>query len=79
MTDPLGLISSSASFVRPPGPASSPGTLPVEGPSFKDTLIDQIQRVNEMQVNADQAIEDFATGQGNLETSGHRRSPVLGR
>ena len=34
----------------------------VQGPSFKDVLTREIGRVNEMQLAADQAIEDLATG-----------------
>lgn len=34
----------------------------VTGPSFKDVLSREIDRVNEMQLAADRAIEDLATG-----------------
>jgi flagellar hook-basal body complex protein FliE len=35
---------------------------PASGPSFKDVLIDSIQQVNSMQLEADQAVETMFTG-----------------
>lgn len=62
MTDPLGLISSSQPIG--PDPTRRPGPQPGEaGPSFKDALLEQIRKVNELQTNADQAIDEFATGE----------------
>jgi flagellar hook-basal body complex protein FliE len=34
----------------------------VNGPSFKDVLVDSIQQVNSMQLQADQAVESMFTG-----------------
>jgi flagellar hook-basal body complex protein FliE len=34
----------------------------VGGPSFKDVLVDSIQQVNSMQLQADQAVETMFTG-----------------
>ena len=34
----------------------------VQGPSFKDVLSREMERVNELQLAADRAIEDLATG-----------------
>jgi flagellar hook-basal body complex protein FliE len=34
----------------------------VNGPSFKDVLVDSIQQVNSMQLQADQAVETMFTG-----------------
>ncbi len=33
-----------------------------EGPSFADTLTESLDKVNDLQKEADKAIEDFATG-----------------
>lgn len=35
---------------------------PAEGQSFKDVLVDSIQQVNSMQLQADQAVETMFTG-----------------
>jgi flagellar hook-basal body complex protein FliE len=35
---------------------------PAGGPSFKDMLVDSIQQVNTMQLEADQAVETMFTG-----------------
>ena len=61
MADPLGFISGSQG-VNPfagqkPSQQSAAG-----GPSFKDALIDNIKRVDELQQQADRAMEDIATG-----------------
>ncbi|MCC6285728.1 MAG: flagellar hook-basal body complex protein FliE [Phycisphaerales bacterium] len=58
MTDPLGLISS---ISNPALRASGPST-PVEGPSFKDVLMGNLERVNQLQQDATAAIEDLASG-----------------
>ncbi|KMP12582.1 flagellar hook-basal body complex protein FliE [Candidatus Nitromaritima sp. SCGC AAA799-C22] len=34
-----------------------------DGPSFADTLADSLNKVNDLQKKADEAIEDFATGE----------------
>lgn len=61
MADPLGFISGSQGvnpFVgqRPTAPSAG------GGPSFKDALIDNIKKVDELQQQADRAMEDIATG-----------------
>lgn len=71
MVDPLGLIGSQQaagpSFpgaVRPVQPGGQP-----QGPSFKDVLLENLQRVNELQHDATKAIEDLQSGRRNdLET-----------
>ncbi|MGH7243689.1 MAG: flagellar hook-basal body complex protein FliE [Phycisphaerales bacterium] len=66
MADPLGFISGS----QPIRPASLQGgsqaTGATEGAgSFKDALIDNIKRVDEMQQQANRSMEDIATGKRN--------------
>ena len=41
---------------------TSPGTGVAGGPSFKDVLVDSVQQVNSMQLQADQAVESMFTG-----------------
>lgn len=61
MTDPLGLIKNSgATAGGGMTPKASGGG--VEGPSFKDVLMKNIEQVNKLQQDADRAIEDLATG-----------------
>ncbi|MEM7681072.1 MAG: flagellar hook-basal body complex protein FliE [Planctomycetota bacterium] len=78
MSDPLGLISGvgGAGGVNPVrnaapidgvskvggvgGSGGAPG-----GPDFREVLMDNIQRVNRLQQDAEMAIEDFATGKRN--------------
>ncbi|MBY0113910.1 MAG: flagellar hook-basal body complex protein FliE [Phycisphaerales bacterium] len=64
MADPLGFISGSQGvnpFVgKKPGSSGTAGD--AGGASFKDTLIDNIKRVDELQQQADRAMEDIATG-----------------
>ena len=67
MSDPLGLINSNGPVQGPtPGaggglnPPQAPGAS--EGPSFKQTLLENIERVNEMQNDAERAIEDLTAG-----------------
>jgi flagellar hook-basal body complex protein FliE len=61
MTDPLGLIgkTSPLSPAPPPG-APRPGQ--TGGPPFKELLQEQIAKVNEMQKDAKEAVEDLAAG-----------------
>lgn len=62
MTDPLGLASGSS------GPAPifpggrPPSAAPVQGPGFKDVLMQNLAEVNAMQKDAASAVEDLATG-----------------
>ncbi len=60
MTDPLGLIGNAA-FDRP-APLGPPGKDERGGPGFQKLLQDQIAKVNELQQDATEAIEDLATG-----------------
>ena len=65
MSDPLGLIHTTGPIapLRPPGPLGGPqANRPVEGPSFKDTLMREIEEVDQLQQQATRAIEDFSTG-----------------
>jgi len=45
-----------------PLPSTPAGTGKASGPSFQDMLIDSIQQVNTMQLEADQAVETMFTG-----------------
>ena len=45
-----------------PTSASSPQKADSSGPSFKDVLLDSLKEVNSMQVQADKAVENLATG-----------------
>ncbi|MBS0191398.1 MAG: flagellar hook-basal body complex protein FliE [Phycisphaerales bacterium] len=60
MADPLGFISGSQP-VRPAFQQGAAGAQQGAG-SFKDALIDNIKKVDEMQQQANRAMEDIATG-----------------
>ena len=62
MADPLGLISTSQPINRPL--PALPGLIPDqrEGPGFKQMLQEQIEKVNQLQRDANEAVEDLATG-----------------
>ena len=60
MSDPLGLISA-AGVDRPLPPLGERGD-PARGPGFKQLLQEQIDKVNELQRDAREAIEDLAAG-----------------
>ena len=65
MSDPLGLIQNSGPAPIAPlqGPGGSkPPTLEPGQSSFKDVLMKNIQQVNELQQDAEVAIEDLAAG-----------------
>ena len=63
MSDPLGLINPNpAGGVQPLQPGRAAATRPVEGPGFKDLLMENIEQVNRLQQDAEVAIEDLATG-----------------
>jgi flagellar hook-basal body complex protein FliE len=66
MSDPLGLISgaNAAGGLRPAIAPKAPGA-EAGGPSFKDVLMKNIEQVNQLQQDAERAIEDLATGQRN--------------
>lgn len=59
MHDPVGLIGRSGASppARPPAPGGA-----ADGPGFKALLQEQIERVNELQNDAKEAVEDLATG-----------------
>ncbi|MBX3379195.1 MAG: flagellar hook-basal body complex protein FliE [Phycisphaeraceae bacterium] len=65
MADPLGFISGSQP-IRPPslqgGASAASGVGGTGGASFKDALIDNIKRVDELQQQANRSMEDIATG-----------------
>ena len=62
MTDPLGLIPTQS--VSPAqGVSGSSAPKPLEGPGFKQVLMENIQEVNRLQEEAETAIADLATGQ----------------
>ena len=52
-------ISIGQQFTMPAAPSLGGGA---GGPSFKDVLVDSIQQVNTMQLQADQAVESMFTG-----------------
>ena len=66
MADPLGLISSTGAVgVRPraPTPPSAPAGPGAEpSASFKEVLMQNIAQVNQLQQDAEMAIEDLAAG-----------------
>jgi flagellar hook-basal body complex protein FliE len=58
-----------SNHILPVGPANAqalsiPGAQPISGgtPSFKSMLVDSIQQVNSMQMDADHAVENLFTG-----------------
>jgi flagellar hook-basal body complex protein FliE len=57
MPDPVGLIQS----INPDLPALAPKPQ-ADGPGFKHLLQEQIEKVNQLQRDATEAIEDLATG-----------------
>lgn len=72
MSDPVGLIGSSqlgntAGIGQRPGPAGV--RVDPSAPTFKDVLLDNLAKVNQLQQDASTAIEDLSTGKRNdLET-----------
>ncbi|MBL8746772.1 MAG: flagellar hook-basal body complex protein FliE [Phycisphaerae bacterium] len=63
MVDPLGIIG--AQQASGLSPALRPQAPAPEGQSFKDLLLDNIQKVNELQQDATHAIEDLQAGRRN--------------
>lgn len=61
MTDPLGLIGATGGARGILQPTSGSRAAD-EGPSFKETLLRNIDQVNRLQQDATRAIEDLATG-----------------
>ena len=64
MSDPLGLINSTqgTSPIQPRRAVAPTAPGEVSGPSFKDVLLENIEQVNQMQQDAEVAIEDLASG-----------------
>ncbi len=62
MTDPLGLLNSSAAVSRPTAPLKPQAPGAEGGPGFKEVLMKNIEQVNKLQQDADSAIEDLFTG-----------------
>ena len=58
---PVNNISVSQTLASMPAPATAPAG-EASGPSFKDMLVDSIQQVNDMQLQADQAVETMFSG-----------------
>jgi len=68
MSDPVGLIGGAGGLQptpKPQPPAAGPGG----GPNFRDVLMDNLEKVNAAQQEADRAVEDLVSG---------RRSDVEG-
>jgi len=66
MTDPLGIIPNHG----PSGPAQSVSPAGDRGaaagsPSFRDVLMQNLEQVNSLQIEAEKAIEDVAAGRRN--------------
>ncbi len=62
MVDPLGLIGASQAAGFGKASAPKPPQDP-NAPNFKDTLMGEVQRVNELQKDSEQAIADLMTGE----------------
>ena len=62
MTDPVGLIGNSGALNRDMLPLQDLGQPKGTGPSFADTLQDQINTVNDLQRDAKEAVEDMMAG-----------------
>ena len=70
MADPLGLIGQGVGGAGGVGgglplPRPAGGNAPVDGPSFKDVLMKNLEQVNKLQQEATTAIEDLQTGRRN--------------
>lgn len=59
----MNSITSIQSVVQPPAPSPLAGANKGESSSFKDMLVDSIKQVNNMQHQADQAVEAMFTGE----------------
>jgi len=62
MNDPLGLIGNTGGIQQPLQKSPGGGQGHNDGPSFKETLHQQIEQVNAMQRDAKEAVEDLAAG-----------------
>jgi len=65
MADPLGLIGTQGgggfSPIDPAAGARKPSG-PIDGPGFKDVMLENLKQVNTLQQDATHAIEDLQTG-----------------
>ncbi|MCB9846169.1 MAG: flagellar hook-basal body complex protein FliE [Phycisphaeraceae bacterium] len=59
MSDPVGLIGATGGSGAGPAPRSGGAG---SGTAFKEVLLDNLRQVNEMQIEANRAIEDLASG-----------------
>ena len=59
MTDPVGLIGSSGALNRDLSQLANLGPSKGTGPSFADTLKEQLNTVNDLQRDAKEAVEDL--------------------
>lgn len=62
MADPLGLLGGPSPIDRNPAQVRRPDAPGDAGPDFKNALVDQIARVNELQQNAEAAAQDLIAG-----------------
>jgi len=67
MNDPLGIISSQNA--SPMQPAKAGVAAPkIEGPDFKQVLMQNINQVNKLQQDAEMAVGDLAAGRADMES-----------
>lgn len=64
MSDPLGFVSgASGGGMQPIKPGQGGATGPEAGaPNFREVLLDNLEKVNSAQQEADRAVEDLVTG-----------------
>ena len=60
MTDPLGLIGGSGAIT--PNISQRPAALGKDVPDFKQVLMENIEQVNQLQQDAEAAVEDLVAG-----------------
>jgi len=67
MQDPLGRIGAGGvrGVTPPTGPAQQPGKADPDAPQFVDLLKKNLEEVNRLQADANQAMEDLTTGRRN--------------
>lgn len=65
MSDPLGLIGNTGGVqpVKPQPAGPGQGAQKAEGPSFQQLLKRELDEVNQLQQDAEQAVNELATGQ----------------
>ncbi len=68
MPDPLGLINATRNAQGANLPRGSVGAGdPVDGPSFKNVLLENLNAANRAQQDATRAVEDLAQGKSDIE------------